>query len=133
MKFIALAIVSLFLCSCATNMSNSETSVIIDSSPSGKKFTIKNSKGKVVHEGVTPETVMLHNSAGFFEPEVHSISVDGKSSQVIGKMTLFYWGNFFNIIGFVADPITGAMWNLPDEVTIKDGKAMTKYSKDTLE
>ena len=133
MKYLILTVFALCLCSCATSLSSNETSVIIDSIPSGEKFIITNSKGKVVHNGITPETVMLDNSTTFFEPEIHKVSTNGNTVNIEGKMTAIYFGNIFGLIGFIVDPITGNMWNLPDEVIIENDKAKTTYSVDTVQ
>ena len=132
MKQVLLILSVLFLAWCASSLSSSETSVIIDSKPSGQNFTVTNAKGKVVHAGTTPETVMLNNSSDFFKPEVHKLNINGQSVNIEGKMTVIYYGNIFGLVGFIVDPITGAMWNLPDEVMVEGSKLDVKYSPDTL-
>ena len=132
MKYLMMCLTLLFTGACATGFSGNETSVIIDSSPSGQKFSVTNAKGKVVHQGVTPETVMLDTSAGFFEPAQHSLKVGKQAVPLKAEMSAFYFGNVFNLVGFVVDPFTGAMWNLPDVVTVSGKDVDAQFSPDTV-
>jgi hypothetical protein len=132
MKYLMLCFVLLFSGACATSLSTNETSVIIDSVPSGQKFSVTNSEGKIVHKGTTPETVMLDTSAGYFVPAKHELSVNGKKTKLKAEMSAFYFANALNLIGFAIDPFTGCMWNLPDVVTVSNDEAKIYYSADTV-
>ncbi|NQZ57768.1 MAG: hypothetical protein HRT88_09945 [Lentisphaeraceae bacterium] len=132
MKLLMLSFLLLFTGACATGMSSNETSVIIDSQPNGQKFTVTNAAGKIIHAGVTPETVMLDTSAGFFKAAKHRLKLSGKSFELEAKMSIFYYGNVFGFVGFAVDPLTGSMWNLPDSVTVSNGNTSTVYSVDTV-
>ena len=132
MKYLILSLTLLFSGACATGLSSNETSVIITSSPAGKNFSVTNKAGDVVHQGVTPKNFFLNNSADFFEAEAYKFKVGNSTVNVDGKMSAIYYGNVFGLIGFIVDPITGSMWNLPDTVNVSSGKADVKYSIDTL-
>jgi|SaaInlStandDraft_1057018.scaffolds.fasta_scaffold195543_2 hypothetical protein len=133
MKYLILSLALLLSGACATGLSSNETSVIISSTPAGKNFSVTNKAGEVVHQGVTPETVMLNNSADFFEAEAYKLKVGNSTVNVDGKMSAIYYGNIFGLVGFIVDPITGSMWNLPDTVKVTGGKAEVKYTADTLD
>jgi hypothetical protein len=119
--------------SCATGFSSSEQSVIIMSKPAGQNFTITNNLGETIHSGSTPETVMLDTSIGFYKPAVHTVKFNnGKSISLEGKMSIFYVGNVFTLLGFVVDPFTGAMWDLPDKVNVSSGSVQKLYPATTM-
>ena len=113
-----------FLClsSCASIVSQSDYPVMINSSPDGATFVIKNQTGVNIESGVTPKQVTLTTKAGFFDGETYVISFDKagyKTSFLVLDTELdnWYFGNIFfggTIGSFIVDPLTGAMWELPD-------------------
>ena len=110
----------LALCSCASIVSKSDYPVTLQSS-TPTKVTVK-SKGtnNVVHSGVTPTTVTLPASEGYFQPAQYDIQTPKNTQSLNATMDPWYAGNivFGGIIGALVDPATGAMWKLPKEVNI---------------
>jgi hypothetical protein len=109
---------------CASIVSKSQYPVSINSNPSGATVTIKNKKGIDVQKAITPATVILPASAGFFSPENYRFQFEmdehlPASTSLSAGMDGWYIGNilFGGLIGwFIVDPATGAMWKLEDTV-----------------
>lgn len=117
--------------SCATIVSNSIYDVAINSSPSGAKFSITNSRNKIIETGVTPATVQLKSAAGYFKGETYKIKFTKtgfyeQTYTLYGTFNGWYIANVFlpgNLIWlFVVDPLTGAMYNLPESVNVSLNK-----------
>lgn len=137
-KLSALAVTALFATGCATIVSESTYPVNIKSTPSGASFTIKNRAGEQVSQGVTPQIVTLKAGAGYFKGEKYQITFTtpstfegkGKKRKEVAGITrtieldtsLDGWylgGNllFGGLVGWlIVDPLTGAMYKLPEEV-----------------
>jgi hypothetical protein len=127
MKKILLILISLFcLEGCASIISKSTWPVIIKSIPDQASFVIINSKGETVHNGITPETVNLNSGLGYFEGAKYHIKLSKQGNQdaysiIDSSLNGWYWGNilFGGIIGLlIIDPATGAMWELPETVSV---------------
>ena len=125
MKTICLAGVScLLFSSCASIVSKRDYPVSINSNPSGCKVLVKKSDGTVLHQGVTPTTVVLSAGGGYFKPASYDLEFTrkGGGSQTIpvkAGLDGWYIGNvvFGGLIGFlIVDPLTGAMWKLEPTV-----------------
>ncbi|KAA6209276.1 hypothetical protein [Avibacterium paragallinarum] len=108
----------------ATIVSDSKYPVLIKSEPSGAEFTIKNAKGEIISRGTTPHTVILKAGDGYFKKAQYTITFrKGKSISTVDvtpKVDGWYIGNllFGGLVGLlIVDPITGAMYKLPAEVT----------------
>lgn len=117
---------------CATIVSDSKYNVNIQSTPTGASFEIKNRAGEVVHQGTTPQSVVLKAGAGYFKGEKYQLTFTTPSTKVgkkviPGKKQTFIldtkvdgWyagGNllFGGLIGYlIVDPLTGAMYKLPE-------------------
>jgi ABC-type Fe3+-hydroxamate transport system substrate-binding protein len=132
MKPVFLALLLLFTGACASSFSTNETSVIITSNPSGQEVTITDKSGKVIHKGVTPETVMLNNKAENFSPEKHKIVVGRTTVHIHAKLSVIYFFNALNPVGFLVDFWSGSMWNLPDTVHVHSTTGILEYSIDTI-
>lgn len=108
------------LCNCASIVSKSDYPVNFNSS-NPTKITVKNTESNnVIYSGVTPTTVNLPASEGFFQPAKYEIK-SGRNTQTLkAGIDPWYAGNivFGGIIGGLVDPLTGAMWKLPNEVNI---------------
>ena len=117
----------LTLQSCATALSSSNYGVKVQSEPSGQDFTLVNRAGEVVHKGKTPEVVYLKSQSDFFKGEQYKFMVGNSSDVFKARTSYWYWGNILGLVGFAVDPITGAAYDLPDRVTMKDGKAHTDF------
>ena len=115
----------LLLANCATIVSKSSYPVSVNSNPSGAKFTVRNNIGAVINQGVTPATIVLPSSAGYFKPASYTLEFSrrGSSSQSLelqASMNGWYAGNILigGLIGLVIiDPLSGAMWKLDESVT----------------
>ena len=130
-KVATLASVVLFSTGCATIVSESSYPVNIKSTPSGASFVIKNRAGEEVKKGVTPDLVTLKAGAGYFKGEKYQITftLPKKGNQAGVEKTVeldtsldgwYLGGNlvFGGLLGYlVIDPLTGAMYKLPNEVT----------------
>lgn len=107
---------------CASIVSDSTYPVAITSSPSGASYQITNENGAVVRSGVTPDHVILKAGAGYFDGETYKVTYQkdgyaGNSAALNSGIDGWYWGNilFGGLIGLlVVDPITGAMYTLPE-------------------
>lgn len=116
--------VILAMSGCASIVSDSKPKVNIYALPRVTTYTIKDSTGKVLLTGQTPGAALLETSRGYFKRQTYSItfSADGysDSTQVL-KPTIsgWYWWNILlgGAVGMlIVDPLTGAMYTLPDEV-----------------
>ena len=119
------------LSSCATIVSDSDYAVNIQSTPDSAEFEVFNKDGLKVSSGTTPNTVMLDASAGYFQKETYKIRLTKtgyKTQEYILKSGFDGWyiGNILlgGWIGMLfVDPLTGAMWTLPNTVSYNMNKA----------
>lgn len=117
---------SILLSGCASIVSNSDTEVSVQTIPSQADFVISNKAGSVIASGKTPTIVSLENSDGYFSGEryLFSFSKPGyqsRSASLNSSVKGWYWGNivFGTWVGFlVIDPLTGAMWKLPNAIIV---------------
>jgi hypothetical protein len=117
--FVVAAVV---LAGCASIVSKSEYPVAITSNPIGADFVVKRKNGVPVASGVTPATIVLPASEGYFQPAKYTIEYKRKgvmqSVPLTAKIDGWYFGNLLFggvIIGMlIVDPATGAMWRLSD-------------------
>ena len=91
----------------------------------GANFEVRNSTGQVIHQGVTPGTITLNASDGYFKKAEYTIVFrkDGYADQVnnlTSSLDGWYVANivFGGLIGLlIVDPATGAMYKLPEGLT----------------
>ncbi len=121
---ISLAVTAVLMSGCASYISESSWPVAIKSVPEAAVFTITNKKGEKIRTGTSPAIVYLESSAGFFEGESYTLHFTKPGFQettttLKASLNGWYWGNlFFGPIGFlVIDPLTGAMFRLPETFT----------------
>ena len=135
---LAMAVLSAALISgCSSIISKSEYSVAINSNPDGANFVVTNRLGQKVHSGVTPASVTLKSSAGYFKGEAYTIvlnkeGLSPKTYTLTSSLDGWYWGNILlgGLIGMlIVDPATGAMYNLPDRVDISIDSESASISK----
>ena len=131
MKFNGLNLCACAACSfiftgCASIVSDSSYAVNIRSTPSEASFTVKDNSGIVIHRGTTPERVELDAGDGFFTGARYSVEFQKSNYapeilDVRPDVDPWYFGNLFfgGIIGLaLVDPVTGAMWELPEDVHV---------------
>ena len=115
------AAVALATCaSCASIVSKSKYPVSIQSEPAGMEFEVLSAEGRSIHKGRTPQIVTLDAHKGFFRRAKYVVRCSGSPFEASLDATLepWYFGNiiFGGLIGIlIVDPLTGAMWKLPDE------------------
>lgn len=115
----------LTLTGCASIISQTDYPVSMNSSPDAASFTVTNANGQTLHTGTTPALVTLPSSSGYFAPEKYRITFNkpGYAEQtelLRGKLNNWYFGNlvFGGLLGLlVVDPLTGAMWELPNTLS----------------
>lgn len=125
-KHTALIVVAgaVVLAGCASIVSKSEYPVAITSNPTGADFTVKRRSGIPIASGVTPATIVLPASDGYFQPAKYTVEFKRKgvmqSVPLTAKIDGWYFGNILFggvIVGMlIVDPATGAMWRLNDTV-----------------
>ncbi|MEX0676793.1 MAG: hypothetical protein WD063_06930 [Pirellulales bacterium] len=116
-----LVVSAVVLAGCASIVSKSEYPVAITSNPIGADFVVKRGNGIPVASGITPATITLSASDGYFKPAKYTVEFRRKgvvqSVPLTAKIDGWYFGNilFGGIIGLrIVDPATGAMWSLKD-------------------
>jgi uncharacterized protein YceK len=110
---------------CASIVSDSKPKVGLYSLPTNANYVIKDSKGSVLLKGVTPGTALLETSRGYFKSQSYTVTFqkEGYTETTVPlKSTVsgWYWGNLLigGLIGMlIVDPLTGAMYTLPDDAT----------------
>jgi hypothetical protein len=137
---LALLFLALAVSGCASIVSDSIYPVSVTSAPEGAAYEIRNRAGKVVHSGVTPGTVSLKAGAGYFKGEQYTITYkkDGytpQTSTVDSSVDGWYWGNivFGGLIGlFAVDPVTGAMFKLPENASVSLPEEVAEQQKPSI-
>jgi hypothetical protein len=114
---------SLSMSACCSIVGKSCYPVTISSNPPGANFILKKNNGLAMATGVTPATISLNSSDGYFKPAKYVVEFSRKGvTQTVplnASITGWYFGNllFGGLIGlFIVDPATGAMWKLDDSV-----------------
>lgn len=124
MKPILLAACAVITTGCATIFNGESQPVNIQSVPEGAQVTIVNRAGEKIHVGAAPITLPLKRGAGYFKSEQYTLKFEKEGFTameltITGTVSGWYIGNlvFGGLIGFLAvDPITGAMYTLPETV-----------------
>lgn len=147
--FTPVALSVLLLGGCASIVGDSSYPVAIKSTPEGATFEVRDSTGKVLHTGTTPETVTLKSGEGYFDGAEYVIAFNKEGHEphevkLDSSLSGWYWGNiiFGGLIGMlIVDPITGAMYKLPEGTSVDlgekvvsnaDGKDLTLLTIDQL-
>ena len=109
---------------CATFLGETADPVALDTNPTGASLTITERGGREVFRGTSPARVTLDVYAGYFSGQTFDV-VASKPGYATTHVTLetelcnwYLWGNILvgGLIGWViVDPLTGAMWDLPEE------------------
>jgi hypothetical protein len=109
---------------CCSIVSKSQYPVTISSNPPGACFTIKKANGVAMSTGITPATITLSSSFGYFQPAKYIVEFNRKgvtqSMPLNAGINGWYFANLVSwgiIAGMlIVDPATGAMWRLDDTV-----------------
>ncbi len=118
--------VLLYSLGCASIISKSEYPVNISSDPDGAEISITDEAGRVIHTGVTPETVTLKTKRGYFKGKDYTVAFkkegyESHSAVISRKADGWYiFGNlaFGGLLGWlIIDPATGAMWKLEPDLS----------------
>ncbi|MDR0526910.1 MAG: hypothetical protein LBG79_03720 [Spirochaetaceae bacterium] len=121
-----IAVIAAGLSSCGTLAGRSTSAMGVQSPKAGVPFEIVDGSGKVVASGVTPQVVAL--KTGTLGGNKYTIKYKKAGADAEMKVkttlngaalngTLRAMGGF--IVGLIIDPITGAMFKLPDVVTLE--------------
>ena len=132
---------SLLLSSCATIVSSQQKPTKIDSSPSRMAYVVTDAKGGVISQGITPSDVTLNRSSGYFKPGKYTIEIK-KGGKVVSKEIVtaslngWYFGNILigGLIGMlVVDPLSGAMYRMPESITVNTTSVATANQSSDLQ
>ena len=134
---LALAGFLLVSSSCASIVSKSRYPLTITSSPERANIMVTDKRGRPVYQGVTPATLNLSASSGFFSKAEYQITFqkEGYAQRILPircELDGWYFGNllFGGLIGFlIVDPITGAMFRLQTNfitTALQEGVAATE-------
>ncbi|WP_022947121.1 hypothetical protein [Methylohalobius crimeensis] len=110
------------LTGCASIVSDNRYPVTFSTNPSGAEVTIRDENHRTVHRGVTPFTVTLAASDGYFDGMDYTASFQKPCYQPTevphnSRLDGWYVGNliFGGLLGLIiVDPATGSMWRLQD-------------------
>ncbi|WP_430444860.1 MAG: hypothetical protein ACQZ2J_27630 [Pseudomonas piscis] len=125
---------------CASIVGESRYPVAVSSTPPGASFEITDKNGAMIHSGNAPSTVTLKSGKGYFSGQTYKLHFkkDGYSDKTIelnSSLSGWYWGNILlgGLIGMlIVDPLTGAMYKLPESASADMGKPLIDAATDTL-
>ena len=115
---------------CASIVGDSRYPVAVSSAPPGASFDVTDKNGTVVHSGNTPSTVTLKSGKGYFTGQTYTLhfkkeGYPDKTVELDSSLSGWYWGNILigGLIGMlIVDPLTGAMYKLPEVASADLGK-----------
>lgn len=127
-----------FVAGCASIVSKSTYPVTINSHPDQAIISVTDENGNQMYKGKTPTTLTLSSGGPYFKGKSYTVefSKPGYETQtqtIQYQLDGWYIGNllFGGIIGFlIVDPLTGAMWKLPDNITETLSEQVTMNKKD---
>lgn len=113
------------LAGCATILSKVDYPVNLVSEAEGTKVSVVDEMGVTVFTGTTPAQVTLPAGKSYFNALEYSFifQKEGQAAQTVkikGELDPWYFGNilFGGIPGLlIVDPLTGAMFKLPETIT----------------
>ena len=128
------------LSGCSSIISKSEYAVAIASSPDTANFTVVNKAGQKIHSGVTPASVTLKSSSGYFQGEAYTVTFkkEGypeKTFTMTSTIDGWYFGNILigGLIGMlIVDPATGAMYNLPKRIDVSLDQPVSIHQEEKI-
>jgi len=118
-KSILSIIIALNITGCSSMFNSGSQTVILNPSNPDYNAKIKVTTSYGSYQTRLPATIS--SSPSSFNNVV--IETDDKCydklTMTVGKtVTASYWANIFNFYGFFIDPLTGAMWNLDNQVSV---------------
>ncbi|RWU21674.1 hypothetical protein DM813_19330 [Pseudomonas alkylphenolica] len=125
---------------CASIVGESRYPVSVSSAPTGASFEITDKNGELVHSGNTPSTVTLKSGKGYFSGQTYTLhfkkeGYPDKKIELDSSLSGWYWGNILigGLIGMlIVDPLTGAMYKLPEQASADMGKPVADAATRTL-
>lgn len=110
------------LSGCASIISNSNYPVSIQSDAPDTRVVVRNSKGHEIYRGTAPTQLSLDAGSGYFGKAKYSVDFEKEgylttTQSLDASLDGWYFGNILlgGLIGMLlVDPVTGAMWKLPD-------------------
>ncbi len=125
---------------CASIVGESRYPVAVSSAPSGASFEITDKNGTIVHSGNTPSTVTLKSGKGYFTGQTYRLrfkkeGYPDKTIELDSSLSGWYWGNILigGLVGMlIVDPLTGAMYKLPDVASADMGQPLAQTGEGTL-
>jgi hypothetical protein len=126
MKYTPTLLCAVLLSSCATIFNQSENT-LITTNPSGANLTITDKNKTLVFKGVSPATVQLKASDGYFKSASYNVCITKKglptrNIELRSELSGWYFGNILlgGLIGMViVDPATGKMWKMPEDYNVE--------------
>ncbi len=115
-----MVVASVLLSSCTTIVGKSSYPVTVNTTPQGAKVEISDRNGILIYTGITPTTIKLELSAGYFKKARYSVklSKEGYQESVVPITTSIktaYFGNllFGGLIGMlIIDHASGKMYKI---------------------
>jgi len=104
-------------------------------------YVVTDAKGGVISQGITPSDVTLNRSSGYFKPGKYTIEIK-KGGKVVSKEIVtaslngWYFGNILvgGVIGMlVVDPLSGAMYRMPESITVNTTSVATANQSPDLQ
>jgi hypothetical protein len=123
----AIAAFGLMSTGCASIIHGGRDSVSIQTNPVGAAFKLFDAQGTMIHQGVTPSIVQLDRGRAYFARARYRVEFEMLGyvpcwRDIRPDIDPWYLGGnliFGALIGyFIVDPLTGAMWNLPDMIFV---------------
>lgn len=126
LAFFSLFAASSMLTGCASILGGGGSQGLeVTSLPSGAQIQVRDSSGKTTQTAMTPCRLQLDRGKGFFQAASYTIHATANGSErdvpVNPGLNPWYFGNILigGVLGMViVDPLTGAMWILPDKVNV---------------
>jgi hypothetical protein len=131
MKIFAVVLLVYAITGCATIFEGPSKAVTIDADVPAAKFKVVNREGRTIHTGTTPQRLTLNNGYGYFTKEKYTVNMakpgyEDTTAVLEPGIAGWYFGNIVagGLIGMlIVDPITGAMYKLPDDFVVPMRKA----------
>ena len=113
---------AVMLTGCATIVSDDDYVVRVTSSPNNIPVMVVDEDGDIVHTATTPFSLNVNAYEGYMAGMDYTLTgPDGATATLSSNFDEWYIGNiFFPILGgLLIDPLTGSMWEYPEEVHVR--------------